>query len=593
MTFEIAAVLAIVVLAVVLFATEKLPVDLVALIIMAILVVTGLITAEEGISGFSNSATVTVGAMFIISAALSKTGAVNSLANIAARLFRYNFWIALFFTMIASGVISSFINNTPVVAVFIPILLGVAKDNDISPTKLLMPLSFASMFGGVCTLIGTSTNILVSSIAETYGLPAFTMFEFTELGLIFFGVGIAYMLIIGVRAIPSRRGQGLDLTETFGMGQYLTDIVLLPGAKSIGKNLIDCPLVKELDIDILEVFRDKKRLSIPPARTIMQVNDVLRVRCDVKKIKQLQERQGIILKTQLKFRDKDLVNEDLLLVEAVIAPNSSFEGKTLKQIGFRNRFQSTVLALRHRGQLLRQKIGTTPLKAGDALLIEVMKDHLELLRSNDAFVFISELGLPQYRKSKIWIALLIVTGVILTATFNVFPILVSAIIGSVLLILTGCIKLDEAYKAIEWKVIFLLAGALTMGVAMEKSGAALYLANSLVELVADYGPTAVLSVFFIITALLTSAMSNNATAVLLTPIAIATSESLGIDSRPLLIAVMFAASASFMTPVGYQTNTMIYGVGLYKYSDFLKIGTPLNLIFWFLATLLIPFFFPF
>lgn len=593
MTFEIAAVLAIVVFAVILFATEKLPVDLVALIIMAILVVTGLITAEEGISGFSNSATVTVGAMFIISAALSKTGAVNSLANLAARLFRFNFWIALFFTMVASGIISSFINNTPVVAVFIPILLGVAKDNDISPTKLLMPLSFASMFGGVCTLIGTSTNILVSSIAETSGLRGFSMFEFTELGLIFFGVGIVYMLIIGIRAIPSRRGQGLDLTETFGMGQYLTDIVLLPGAKSIGKNLIDCPLVKELDIDIIEVYREGKRLSIPPARTTLQVNDVLRVRCDVKKIQQLQERQGIALKTQLKFRDKDLVSDDLLLVEAVIAPNSTFEGKTLKQIGFRNRFQSTVLALRHRGQLLRDKIGTTPLTAGDALLIEVRKEQLDVLRTNDAFVFISELGLPKYRKSKIWIALLIVAGVIITATINLFPILVSAIIGSVLLILTGCIKLDEAYKAIEWKVIFLLAGALTMGVAMEKSGAALFIASSLVSLVGSLGPIAIVSVFYLLTSLLTETMSNNATAVLLAPIAIATAESMGIDSRPLLIAVMFAASASFMTPVGYQTNTMIYGIGLYKYSDFLKIGSPLNIMFWILATILIPIFFPF
>ncbi len=592
MTFEIAFVLGVVLLAIILFTTEKLSIDLSALMIMAVLVVSGILTIEEGISGFSNSATITVGAMFIISAALFKTGAVNSIGKFSTRLFKHNFWIAIITMMAAAGIISAFINNTPVVAVFIPLLLGVARDNNISPSKLLMPLSFASMFGGVCTLIGTSTNILVSAIAVEHNQPAFGMFEFTLLGLIFFAVGLIYMSLTGVRFIPNRRSEK-NLTETFGMGDYLTEIVLLPNAKSVGTKVIDSPLVKELDIDILEVIRGDNRVVIPTGQTYLLANDTLRVRCDVKKIQMLKEREGIVLKPHVKLRDKDLQSEDMVLVEAIIAPNSSLIGKTLKSLNFRNVFNATVLAIRHRGELMHQKLGSTILNAGDALLIEVRASSFDQLKANNAFVFVSEIGLPRFRKSKMKLAVLIIAGVILTATFNVFPIMLSAVLGSILLILSGCVKLEEAYQSIEWKVIFLLAGALSMGLALEKSGAAVFLSNIIISGLGYLGPVAILSAFYLLTTLLTETMSNNATAILLAPIAISVAAALGLDPRPFLITVMFAASASFMTPVGYQTNTMIYGVGLYKFSDFFKIGAPLNLIFWLLATLLIPVFFPF
>ncbi len=592
MTFEIAFVLGVILLAVILFTTEKLSIDLTALMVMAVLVVSGIITIEEGISGFSSSATITVGAMFIISAALFKTGAVSSIGKFSARMFKHNFWIAIIAMMAAAGVISAFINNTPVVAVFIPILLGVARDNNISPSKLLMPLSFASMFGGVCTLIGTSTNILVSAIAVEHNQPAFGMFEFTLLGLIFFAIGLIYMSLAGIRFIPNRRSEK-NLTETFGMGDYLTEIVLLPNAKSVGTKVIDSPLVKELDIDILEVIRGDNRVVIPTGQTYLLANDTLRVRCDVKKIQLLKEREGIVLKPHVKLRDKDLQSEDTILVEAVIAPNSLLIGKTLKSENFRNTFNATVLAIRHRGELMHQKLGSTILTAGDALLIEVRAPSFEQLKSNNAFVFVSEIGLPRFRKSKMKLAILIIAGVIITATINIFPIVMSAVIGSILLILSGCVKLEEAYQSIEWKVIFLLAGALSMGLALEKSGAALFLSNIIITGLGYLGPVAILSAFYLLTTLLTETMSNNATAILLAPIAISAASALGLDPRPFLITVMFAASASFMTPVGYQTNTMIYGVGLYKFSDFFKIGAPLNLIFWLLATLLIPVFFPF
>lgn len=592
MTFEIVVVLALLVVAVVLFATERYPVDLVALIVLATLLLSRIVTPEEGVSGFSNSATVTVGAMFLLSAGLFKTGVVNYLGTVIGQLFKYNFWLALLTVMIAVGIFSAFINNTPVVAIFIPLLLGLAQQIKVSPSRLLMPISFASMFGGVCTLIGTSTNILVSSIAERHGQPAFRMFEFAPLGLVMFAAGTLYMLTIGMRLIPDRRSSG-EQSRTFGMGEYLTEIILLPEAKSVGQPLASSPLVREVDVEIVEINRHGRMLAPPPPDTPLRAGDILLVRGDVEKVRQLQERLGIQLRSEKQWREEPGESEDTALVEAVIAPNSTLTGKTLKELRFRDVFGAVALAIRHRGKLTRRRLANARLSAGDVLLIQVKRDHLDQLKLDRAFVIVSEVGLPEYRKRKMIPALIIIIGVVLAAALNLTPILVSAIAGGVLLILTGCLDLADVYKSIEWKVIFLLAGVLPLGVALEKSGAALLLSKGLISLVGGWGPVALVSAFYLLTSLLTEAMSNNATAVLLAPIAIATAESLGVDSRPFLMAVTFAASASFMTPVGYQTNTLIYGPGQYKFADFLRVGTPLNVIFWILATLLIPKFWPF
>jgi di/tricarboxylate transporter len=377
------------------------------------------------------------------------------------------------------------------------------------------------------------------------------------------------------------------------MGEYLTEIVLLPEAKSVGKPLGNSPLVQEVDIEIIEVYREGRLLVLPPPETLLQAGDLLRVRCDVEKIRKLQERLGIRLRAEEHWPDEEGEAEETTLVEAVIAPNSTLAGKSLKQLRFRDVFGSVALAIRHRGTLMRGHLENIRLSAGDALLLKVKRDHLDQLKQDRAFVIVSEVGLPEYRKRKMIPALLIIFGVVLAAALNVTPILVSAIAGGVLLILTGCLDPADVYKAVEWKVIFLLAGVLPLGIAMEKTGAALFISKGLLSVVGAWGPIAIVAAFYLVTSLLTEAMSNNATAVLLAPIAITTAESLGVDSRPLLMAVTFAASASFMTPVGYQTNTLIYGPGQYKFADFLRVGSPLNILFWILATLLIPRFWPF
>lgn len=612
MTLEIAIVLIVLVGAVIMFAAERFPVDVVAIIAMSVLVLTGILTPEEGVSGFSNSATVTVAAMFILSTAMYKSGAVVTIGHHMAQLFKYSFWVGISVTMLVVGLISTFINNTPVVAIFIPILVGAAAKSNISVGKLLMPLSFASMFGGICTLIGTSTNILVSGIADENGLEPFSMFEMAPLGVVFFGVGMLYMLTIGIRLIPNRKIDD-TLENKFGMGDYLTEIVLLKTASSVGKTIDESPLVKKLEIDILEVNKKGQHFFMPGKDLVLEEGDILKIRCDVGKIKTLKEREGVVLKSDLKMKnlklDGKIVNDPyknsdkefedkLIMVEAVIATNSIFEGKTVKEIGFRQNYGATVLAIRHRGELMRDKVGSTVLRSGDTLLIEVEKEKLPLLRKlelrgRNTFLIVSEVGLPEYRTDKMLTVVLTFAAIIAVASLNILPIMMAAIAGSMFLVVTGCISMEEAYVAIDWKIIFLLAGAISLGVAMDNSGAASLISNGLIDLVGSLGPAAIVSVLYLVTTLLTSTMSNNASAVLLAPIAISVSIALDVDARPFLMAITFAASSSFMTPVGYQTNTMIYGVGGFKFSDFLRVGTPLTLIFWLLATFLIPVFFPF
>ncbi len=595
-SFEIGAVLVILVIAIVLFATEKFPVDVVALLIMSTLIVLGVVSPAEGVSGFSNSATITVAAMFILSSALFRSGAVVKLGLFMAKLFKINFWLGIFLLMVVVAFVSAFINNTPVVAIFIPILASAAATTNKPLAKMLMPLSYASMFGGVCTLIGTSTNILVSGIAVEHNLEPFGMFEMSKLGLLFFVAGIVYMMAVGIHLIPNRKTE-IDLVQKFGMGDYLTEIILLDNAPSVGKMIKDSPLQKKLEIDVIEIKRHGQRFFMPADTMVLEKGDTLKVRCNVEKIKTLQEREGISLKTSLKLQG-DIESEEMVLLEAVIAPNSNFEGKTIKQIDFKNTYGATVLAIRHRGEIMRDNVANTVLRAGDALLIEAKNEQLNFLRQleyqgKNTFLIVTQVGLPNFRKEKIIPVLFTMLSIIVLASLNILPIMVAALLGCVFLVITRSITMEEAYQAIDWKVIFLLAGAMSLGVAMDNSGSAELISTVLIDIVGNWGPTAVVSVLFLITSVLTGVMSNNASAVLLTPIAIAAAVSMDVDARPFLMSITFAASSSFMTPVGYQTNTMIYGVGNFRFMDFIRVGTPLNIIFWIIATFMIPILFPF
>jgi len=591
-TLEILIVLAVLLVAVVLFATEKLPVDLVAVMVMAVLLVTRIVSVEEGIRGFANPATVTVGAMFILSAGLTKTGAVDGLGRWLSALGSRSAPVAILAMMIGIGIASAFINNTATVAIFLPVLLTSSRWMNTSPSKLLIPLSFASMFGGTCTLLGSSTNILTSSVAEAHGLPALRMFEFMPLGLIFFAVGTAYMATIGVRLLPARRAPG-DLTAGFELSDYLTEIELLPGAASIGSPLAASPLVRDLDVAVLAISRAAERIPLPKGDVVLQAGDILSVSCAADKLRGLTQREGIAVRTHVPWGRQTLGSDRMVLVEAILAPNSDYKDLTLASEEFRRTLRGAVLAIRHQGQVLRDELRRTPLRSGDAVLLDIDREELPLLRRDRNFVLVSEIGGPRVRTRRVIPALAIIAGVVGVAASGTLPIVATAIAGCVLMVLAGCTTLEDAYRSIEWKVIFLLAGVLTLGEALETTGATRLLANELLSAVGSWGPTAVISAFYLLTSLLTEAMSNNATAALMAPIAIAAAHSMGCDPRPFIMAVAFAASSSFMTPVGYQTNTLVYGPGGYRFFDFTRVGAPLNLLFWILATVFIPRFWPF
>jgi di/tricarboxylate transporter len=593
MTFEGYAVLLVVLAAIILFVTEAIAADIVALLAMSTLVLGGIITPKEGLAGFSDSATVAVAGMLVMSTGLAATGAVSQMPRLLAPLFRKNLTLGLAAMMGLVSVISGFINNTACVAVFLPVCLGISRMTRVSPSKLLMPLSFAAIFGGTCTLIGTSPNLVVSSIAQNHGLAPFGMFEFSHLGLITLVVGTIYMLTLGNWLLPERR-RAEEMTKHFGMSKYLAEIVLLPGGPSIGKTLATSPLTTEVDLEVVSLSRDGEVKTVPSPSTVFKEGDTLLVRCEVDTVKELQQRQHIRLKTDLKVHDIDLQKRDGALLEVLIPPRSILVKESLQSIDFRSKFGGTVIALRHRGEddVIHDKIAKTRLQTGDVLLVEVRRDRLDEFKARAGLVVISESRFDMPQRSKMLTASLIFTTVVGLAAFDLLPIEVGSVAGALMMILTGCLTRDAAYQALDWKVIALIAGSLSLGTAMERTGVATYLGQGIVSELGAYGPMVLLSGTYFATMLLTELISNAAAAALMAPLAIASAASMGYDPRPFLIAVTFACSASFMTPIGYQTNLMIYGPGQYRFTDFLRVGIPLNLLFWIMGTLLIPTFFP-
>lgn len=592
MTLEIGIVLVIIVLTLYLFISEKFGIDTISIIVMVLLMVTGILTPHEGFAGFTNSATITVACMFVVSAAIYKSGALSGVGNILKTLGKKSYILTLIVLMLLSGSLSAFMNDTAVVALLMPVVINVAQKTKINPSKLLMPLSFGALLGGICTLIGTSTNILVSGIAERQGLAPISMFEMSPVGLCFMAVGILYMLIVGNRLLPDRK-QKENLAEEFEVAKYITEIILLPEAKSVGTTIKDSPLVKNLEIIIIEITR-KKIPMIPLPGLVLEAHDILKVSCDIDKLKMLMEREGIRFTSDKGVKNESVSLGNVSLVEAIVTVNSEMENQSFKEYNFRTRFEgATVLAVRHRNEILHEKLGRVKLKSGDVLLISATKEQIAALKSADDLLIISETEHHPFNLLNSASIISIVAGIVITAALGIAPIVLSATVGVVLLIVLKFLKTEEAYRAIDWKVVFMLAGVLSLGAALEKTGAATLLADGIINTIGAYGPKAVLSAFFGLTFLSTNFMSNNATAALLAPIAIVTASEMGIDARPLILAVAFAASLSFMTPMGYQTNAMIYAPGNYKFKDYLRVGTPLNILFWILASIIIPYFFPF
>ncbi|MDX1671776.1 MAG: SLC13 family permease [Balneolaceae bacterium] len=593
MSFEIIFVFFLLAAALFLFATDYVSFDIAALILLVSLLVTGILTLEEGLSGISHPATVAIGSMFVLSEGLRRTGILNKAGDFFSEKLQDNFLFWMFVMMMFISVMSSIMNNTAVVIIFIPILISVASKIGISASKLLMPVSFAAIMGGICTLIGTSTNILVSSIAEERGAAAFNMFDFTPVGIVLLASGYIFMLTVGIRMIPSRREKDEELTQDFEMQGYLTDVVVQPESDLVGGVLDENELTRRLDLDVIRIYKADENRSAQRSEVEVEAGDVFRIRGNVKNLNKLLQREDFTPRVPKEWEDVDLRHGRDALVEAVVAPESTLEGQSLSEIDFYDRFGAVPLAIRHHGKLKHEELSAIKLSGGDSLLLSISTDRVQELDNDPAFVVASQVDVMPQRREKTFTALGILLAVVIVAALEILPIAVSAGAGVILMILTGCLTTEEAYSAVNWKVIMLLAGVIPLGLAMDKTGAAELISTALVDSLADLGPRALLAGFYLLTMSLSAIMSTNASAALLAPLAIQIADSVGVSAEPFVISVSYAASLTFMTPFGHHANTLVYGAGQYKFTDFTKVGLPINIIFWIIAVFLIPVIWPF
>lgn len=586
MTADIAITLGITLAAVVLFATEKIRMDAVAVLVLCALLATGQINLEEALSGFSNPATITVAAMFVLAAGLQQSGALNGIGTILGKVkSRLMFLLVLF---AATALVSPFVNNTAVVAVFIPIVMAAAANIKMPASKALIPLSYVSQMAGVCTLIGTSTNLLVNAIAQEQGHAGFGMFGFAPLGLIFLAVGCLYLLIAGRWLLPEAAA---DQNAGTYQGRYVAELRVPSESPLIGQTADGAALREESKLYVLALLRNGQKLSTPGMQSI-QADDVLLVHGEPEQLIDLRNKFDLRHYT-LSSRRKDADDADWLVSEVMVAPNSKWIGGNIRLLSQHWNRNLTVLGVQRRSRTVRERLNSVSFRVGDILLMALPKDDAEMLRRDKNFILLSE---NHARKAAGWrapFALFAMTAAVAAAAFGWLPIAASAMLAAVAMIAARCLSAEDTYRVIDWRIIILLAGLLPLGAAMANSGAAQFIVDHTLGRVSSFGPFVVLAVLYLVTMILTEFMSNAGTAVLMTPIAISTANMLGVDASPFLVAVIFAAATSFMTPVGYQTNTMVYGAGGYKFTDFIKIGLPLNLLYWLLGIWLIPMIWPF
>jgi di/tricarboxylate transporter len=586
MSWQAWATVAVIVAAMGLFASEKLRIDLVALLVLAALVILGIVSPVEALSGFSNEATVTVAAMFALSLGIERSGALEPLTRQLMRIKRP--WVLTLALMLAIAPLGAFIKNIALVATFLPLALRVCQRTHTSPARVLMPMAYAAQMGGVCTLIGTSSNLLADSLAQKHGMPAFGVFEFTRMGVVLAVVGIVYLMLIGRWLLP--RHVDAQAPEQEDIGKYVTELEVTEQSSLLGSSIADARLGERFGIYPLELLRGEKRMWSPRGQEIA-VGDVLLIRGDWEKIEDFQRRAG--LRNAPDSRYVQGAGHPRVMVELMIAPASPMEGRRLEETGLNWRYDAVALAIHRRGQLLRDKLSDVSLAVGDVLLVLVDEKAMSNLRNDEAFVVLSEREESHRTSRKAWYAAAIMAAVVIVSGMHWLPIPVAAISGAIAMAMTGCFGRKDVYEGIDWKIIILLGAILPLGIAIEKSGLSQILVHLGLDLVGPHGPLAALLMVYLLTALLTELMGHNPSVVLMVGIAASVAHAMHVDPRPFVVAVAFAAATSFATPVGYPTNTMVYYAGGYRFTDFMKVGIPLILIFCALSMWLIPVFWPF
>ena len=588
------------------FVSERLSPDLTALLALLALLLTGVLTPFEAFSGFSHPATISVAAVLVLSAGVERTGALTYIARRVLTPLGNSELILTIVIMVIIATLSAFVNNTAAVAVFIPVLIEVCRRTNTSPGRVLMPMSHAATFGGMCTLVGTSTNLVAHEFARSHGLRGFSMFELGQVGLPMLIAGSAYILLIGRRFLPHTQPSQVLAPELDE--RYVSEVIVQPDSSWYGREVNAEVLERDFDVELVGLVRAGQSVPLDGPGLVFAPYDSVLVRGSLERILALAAQSGLELHRPEPFtegnesKDSDERKDDptateeeplekLQLADVVVLTTSGLIGRTLKDTRFAQRYDAVVLALRRRGEL-NDRPSATPLFAGDMLLVEGRSDAIQALAETRGFIVVGTPAHPEERPGKLLITVVTLVAVVMVVSLGFLPIVTAATAGCAVLMLTGCLRPREAYNAIDLSLVFILAGALALGTALDKTGLTSVLADWLAGSSGLTGPLVIMAGFFLLAVVISELMSNSGTVALLAPVAMSVAVKMGINPMSLLAAITFGASASFAMPIGYQTSLMIYGPGGYRFKDFIRMGIPLDILLAVLALLLIPYFWP-
>jgi di/tricarboxylate transporter len=591
MTQEIALTLVIIGAALALFATDKLRVDLVALLVLLAVGLLRLIDPERIFDGFANPAVITVWAVYIVSGGLFRTGVADAMGRLILRLAGSSEVRLIATIMLTCGVISAFMNNVGATAMLMPALVDIARRTRVPVSKLLIPLSFSSLLGGAMTLIGTPANILATNLLADQGLPTLSFFDFTPMGIVLLTTGVLYMVTLGRRLLPVRLGaQGRR--DVYRLRGYVTQIRIPITSSLAGKSLMEAALGRDYDLTVLAIERNGRNV-VPVVRdTRLETDDLLTIEGSADALLAARQALGFAIEAERRLEVERLEAENVRLIEATLAPNSGLSGRTLRGISFRDRYGFTALAIWRHGETITEKLREVALHFGDALLLQGPAHRIPDLQQGQDFLVLEQLEVEHFRRRKAPIAVAALLSAILLVVLAGFHISLAMVIAAVIMVLTGCQTIEEAHQSIDWRTVFLVAGMLPLGMAMDETGTARYLADLMLGALGHWGPLALLGGVYFLAALVTQAMSNAAAIVLIVPIAIDTALGLGANHITFTMAVVIGAATSFLSPVGHKANVLVFGPGGYRFFDYARVGALLTVLLLIVSLICLPVFWP-